>query len=182
MGAHEFEAEAFGKDAADAFRSAREYAIWEHGHDGYNGTISTVQGYIEVEVPRGWSSDDFIDMVWWLEQEGRGERGTRVYNWSTGGFGNSPQTGSLPELKTRRKFDHDWEKRFYDHRRALLNKAKRLTPEQQRHLFVAAGNIQKWECCVAFRVPAKDEKEYREHYGFKGRKGGVWKFFGLAAS
>lgn len=32
MGAYSFATSAWGKDAAEAFRSATEHALWEHGH------------------------------------------------------------------------------------------------------------------------------------------------------
>ena len=41
MGACDFQEVSYGKDLNDAFNRAFERANYEHGHDAYNGTIST---------------------------------------------------------------------------------------------------------------------------------------------
>lgn len=41
MGACDFTTISYGKDLKDAFNNAVENARYEHGHDSYNGTIST---------------------------------------------------------------------------------------------------------------------------------------------
>lgn len=41
MGACTFETFGAGKDFQDAYKNAVEAALYEHGHDSYNGTIST---------------------------------------------------------------------------------------------------------------------------------------------
>lgn len=41
MGAYNFIEFGIGKTARDAFDALVEQATWEHGHDPYNGTIST---------------------------------------------------------------------------------------------------------------------------------------------
>jgi len=47
MGAHDCSVLKVGryKSAETAYKSAVEDAHWEHGHDGYNGTISTSNGF-----------------------------------------------------------------------------------------------------------------------------------------
>ena len=50
MGATDFATTAYGKTAADAYRSACEDALHENGHDPYNGTISTTSGFVEIPV------------------------------------------------------------------------------------------------------------------------------------
>jgi hypothetical protein len=54
MGACDFTVKAFGKDIKDAFKNAVEEALYENGHDSYNGTISTTQLVRDVtkEFPR----------------------------------------------------------------------------------------------------------------------------------
>ena len=49
MGASNFETISFGKTVDEAYRNACEEATWECGHDAYNGTISTTQGYSVIE-------------------------------------------------------------------------------------------------------------------------------------
>lgn len=41
MGACSFYQSAYGKDLQDAYKNAVDEARYEHGHDSYNGTIST---------------------------------------------------------------------------------------------------------------------------------------------
>lgn len=48
MGATDFAVTAFGKTAADAYRNACEAALYESGHDAYNGTISTTDWFVEM--------------------------------------------------------------------------------------------------------------------------------------
>ena len=50
MGACNFIEFGEGKSAQDAFDVLVSQAEWEHGHDPYNGTISTTQ------LMRGWST------------------------------------------------------------------------------------------------------------------------------
>ena len=50
MGAVSFSTYATGKDVNDAYEKAVNYATFEHGHDSYNGTISTTSGVIELNV------------------------------------------------------------------------------------------------------------------------------------
>lgn len=48
MGACDFTAVGRGPNAEKAYRNAVEEAEYEHGHDGYNGTISTSRGFYEI--------------------------------------------------------------------------------------------------------------------------------------
>lgn len=50
MGAHTFETyrDVDGRGAGEAYRAAVEDALYEYGHDGYNGTISTTSGCVLV--------------------------------------------------------------------------------------------------------------------------------------
>lgn len=50
MGAHGFVEFHPGPDCAAAYRAACEQALYEHGHDGYNGTISTTDGVSVVQA------------------------------------------------------------------------------------------------------------------------------------
>lgn len=51
MGAIGFETTATGKSAKEAYKSAVDDALYEFGHDGYNGTISTTNGYRMYSIP-----------------------------------------------------------------------------------------------------------------------------------
>ena len=48
MGATDFTTTATGRNAQEAYRAACEEATYEHGHDPYNGTISTTSGVREL--------------------------------------------------------------------------------------------------------------------------------------
>jgi len=52
MGAHTFHITIGGKgmDEGKAYASACRDAQYEHGHDGYNGTISTTNGIVKFEA------------------------------------------------------------------------------------------------------------------------------------
>ena len=51
MGAHEFHTSATGETAHAAYRKACEQARFEHGHDPYNGTITTTSGFRMYQTP-----------------------------------------------------------------------------------------------------------------------------------
>jgi len=55
MGAHNFEIHANGHDMADAYDRAWRQAKDEYGYDPYNGTISTTNGYLDLDhlFPKG---------------------------------------------------------------------------------------------------------------------------------
>ena len=46
-----------GATAKEAFNSAVDHALYEHGHGGYTGTIAEKDTFIEIEVPE--SADPF---------------------------------------------------------------------------------------------------------------------------
>jgi hypothetical protein len=162
MGAHDFSDRAFGKTAQDAFRAAYDAAVWEYGHDGYNGTISTVASFREFVRPKSLTDEEFEHLVWQLE-------------WNPDGL------KELMAMPVRRKFANEWDRQRYLDDRALVNKLKKLTPADLDTVRRAAGSIQKWECCVCYKADPKVEKSYRERLNLKGKRGSVYNFFGLAS-
>lgn len=60
MGACDFTHKAKGKTAKEAFLTAREEALWDHGHAGYTGTIAEKHGFKMVKVPDGKTADEFM--------------------------------------------------------------------------------------------------------------------------
>lgn len=68
MGAHSFLTTARADSAAEAFKAAVEQAHYDHGHDPYNGTISTVSTYRMVpegtEDPEGWCIENAQKWEW----------------------------------------------------------------------------------------------------------------------
>jgi hypothetical protein len=53
MGAHNFETSEWGSTPEEAFRDAQDEAVFEYGHNPYNGTISTVQGFVHIPLKEG---------------------------------------------------------------------------------------------------------------------------------
>ena len=66
MGAVEFEQYGFGKDSDAAFDSCVRQAHYEHGHDSYNGTISTVSSHRTFSLPARANHLHIADLVWKL--------------------------------------------------------------------------------------------------------------------
>ena len=62
MGAHTFTATMGGKRMTpnEAYDALVLDAKHQHGHDPYNGTISTTSGYAIVDLPKGRSMDKLI--------------------------------------------------------------------------------------------------------------------------
>lgn len=70
MGACDFKTLAAGKDLKDAFKNAVNAALYEHGHDSYNGTISTTSLCgIREGMPR-YGTKAFYDAVNRLHAQG----------------------------------------------------------------------------------------------------------------
>jgi hypothetical protein len=157
MGATEFYDTEFGKNAEDAFRKAREEALYQYGHDPYNGTISTVAGFKEITIPKGFSSDEFVNLVWTLEST------------------------DLENMPIKRKFEHEWQRQDYKRKRVLANKFKKLPLNERLDLKRAHFDIVKWECCLAFKVPHAEQVDLRKIRNMAGKHGAFYAFFGLAA-
>lgn len=57
MGAYSFHDVGKGNTAAEAYRAAVDDALFEWGHDAYNGTISTTSGYVKIPLEEGEDPD-----------------------------------------------------------------------------------------------------------------------------
>ncbi len=53
MGASTFMQVGRGKTAAEAFKSARDEAAYEHGHGGYSGSLAEKRNFVMIPVPAG---------------------------------------------------------------------------------------------------------------------------------
>jgi hypothetical protein len=79
MGACNFETQAEGETAADAYNAAVRDAQFECGHNDYNGTISTTGGFkmfrttigppTDVELEKGWNTSEKWGQCWCVERE-----------------------------------------------------------------------------------------------------------------
>ena len=54
MGATNFSTTKVAKTPKEAYKKAVKGAEYEHGHDGYNGTISTTNGYYFFDKDPRW--------------------------------------------------------------------------------------------------------------------------------
>jgi hypothetical protein len=111
MGSNNFANTGFAKTAQEAYNDLCDRATWEHGHDPYNGTISTTFGFtvqpispaayvtqkritqkaIDRWLERAWDNTDKHTPCWCLElpkshAKGRG-RGVKAYLFA--GWANS---------------------------------------------------------------------------------------------
>ena len=61
MGATNFAITKVTKTPREAYKKAVEGALYEHGHDGYNGTISTTDSYYFFNEHPRWGTKKFDD-------------------------------------------------------------------------------------------------------------------------
>ena len=61
MGATNFSTTKVAKTPKEAYKKAVKGAEYEHGHDGYNGTISTTEGYYFFDEHPRWGTKKFDD-------------------------------------------------------------------------------------------------------------------------
>lgn len=168
MGSHTFTDQGFGRDAADAYVAACNAAYAEYGHrDGYNGTISTTDGFFTVTKPKSLTDAEFSNAIVWAQSDMESTMWDFVAN--------------VPVLKQRRKFASDGDRAWYQRERALLTKWKRLSSADKKVITDTAIAVRKWGPCVAWRADRRQETTYRERYGLKGKRGGLFMFFGWAA-
>lgn len=138
MGATNFTATAFGKDAREAFLAAHRRASHMHGHGGYTGTIAEKSDFVELDTPKRIDPWKFIKVAEDIA------------------FANDE-----------------------DERQAA---AKQL-PKAHRYNTTRAAQLvsDKYGPAACFKLPYKQEQEYRERHDLKGKQGGVYVFFGLAS-
>lgn len=63
MGAHDFQTSSTGENASKAYRNACEQATFEHGHDPYNGTISTTSSFRMYQTPEPEPHGPIMKMI-----------------------------------------------------------------------------------------------------------------------
>ena len=156
MGATQFEYYGFGKDADVAFNSCVRQAHYEYGHDCYNGTISTVQGYKVFDIPTRANHMKVADLIWALYEAT-----------------DDDVRYSSDRVKIREYNFHLQDNRWKTH---LIPKGLAVS-----HLLDMVASIEKWESCCAIRVTGTAAQDKRKQHGWKGMHGDVYYFFGLAA-
>jgi len=71
MGATNYVTISKGKDAKDAFSSARDKAQWDHGHGGYTGTIAEKDSFVEFPRPKGVHLKTIKKVIYGMTWEGK---------------------------------------------------------------------------------------------------------------
>jgi len=162
MGACDFAVTIFGKDAEEAFRSATQQARYEHGHGGYTGTIAEKTSFHFVDLKRlGMTLDQYFKAMNAAQALTYAE-----YDAKPNGSKRTKREQSKRDTAVRRartKFDRLAKDKGYSIRQAF------------------AISNDKWGPAICVEVTGKRAKEHRERYGLKGRKGGVFHFFGMAS-
>jgi hypothetical protein len=88
MGAVNIECELDGKSLEDAYKKAVDYALYEYGHNTYNGTISTTDGVI-----------DKTDVLTQLMKEGL-EESDAIREWNEKAWENTSKWEQVWGAKT----------------------------------------------------------------------------------
>ena len=63
MGAVAFDCYADGRDIEEAFRNARDGALWEYGHGRYTGSVAEKFGYMTVVIPERTTVQDIMKRI-----------------------------------------------------------------------------------------------------------------------
>jgi hypothetical protein len=69
MSAEQFYHESAGKTAKIAFDNAVDSAAYDCGHGGYTGTIAEKTSFIEIELPEGRTSEEYIEELFRKDDE-----------------------------------------------------------------------------------------------------------------
>lgn len=158
-----------GTDAADAFRSARDDAAWQHGHGGYTGTIAEKHDFALITLPARMTVERFVRLVDDAEQHMyvTDESYRDELRWAT-------------TATAKRKVEAA-------HKKATAAKARfyrKLTPQAaaavERAVEIAHGD--KWGPCVAVELTGAEATEARKRLGQAGRRVRVFRFFGMCSS
>lgn len=63
MGAHNFEEVSYGSTPEEAYNEAVERALYDFGHNPYNGTISTTNGFVHIPLEEGENERDWHNRI-----------------------------------------------------------------------------------------------------------------------
>lgn len=134
MGAHDFMDGGVGRTCADAYREACDAATYQHGHDAYNGTISTTNGAREIPATelKGFNANARRDILGFLALNERDE------------VVEALAATSLKDARTRGvEWPYKQLRKYSAGRRAVI---ARLAP-------TFAGVVEKWGNCLAVELP-----------------------------
>ncbi len=63
MGAHNFHDSSYGESPKEAYDDAVSNALFEYGHNPYNGTISTTNGFVVIPLREFETLDEWEERV-----------------------------------------------------------------------------------------------------------------------
>lgn len=171
MGASPFTDMAYGKDAHEAFHSAVQQALYDHGHAGYTGTIGEKPGFVLIPRPPRVKASDVIEALEqcygaealidkslpWMENWKRNPRAEKAWQRLVGWYGATTAKRYYEQYNS--KWDEcvavecsDAETKAYKERYRIgvsyeRNKHGQLVPVKKNvrnfHLFIFAG----WASC-----------------------------------
>ena len=152
MGADSFADTMFGRTADDAFYAAITAARWENGNGGYTGTIAEKLSYKLRQLPPRWTIEKLLKLIHAISI-------------------------ARDEILWANEIEGDRRKR------AAGAKMRDLTAQQLAFVEDCAHDYEdKWGPALAFELTGKAARECRVDQGYKGCKGSVWCFIGLASS
>lgn len=152
MGAHSFSLTARGTDVHDAYRRACDDALYESGHDSYNGTISTTSHAVEFARPKGVATKTF----WMIISEAQ--------NWSY----------------YQQELDDRWSDA--KQRARARKSINAIPKQHRDLIERMSSTIEKWGACVAIELPAAEARKAKASAGRQGTRDKVYAFAGTAAS
>lgn len=71
MGAQQFQQDGEDKTVDEAFRNAKDQALYDYGHWGYTGSLAEKPGYVEFVLPEGVGVSEAVRVLAeiWLGEE-----------------------------------------------------------------------------------------------------------------
>ena len=63
MGAADFYTYGRGATPKEAFKNAREEALWESGHGGYSGTIAEKRAFVMIDLPHNSEAMAYAELL-----------------------------------------------------------------------------------------------------------------------
>jgi hypothetical protein len=63
MGAEQFRSDGEGRTVEEAFRNAKDQALYDHGHRGYSGSLADKPGFVEFDLPEGVSAEEAVMVI-----------------------------------------------------------------------------------------------------------------------
>jgi hypothetical protein len=165
MGATDFSTAALGRDIGEAFRKARNEALYLDGHGGYTGTLAEKSSYITATLPPRMTGRAFEQAVF--------EAGELLQNLGYDLEVARDKTGfyKAPERRkaaTRAK-----------RAQAKLDKLRLRIPNLDSY---ARACDDKWGPAVGFELRGREAQAYRKWQRLEGKRGKVYRFFGYASS